>query len=214
MLLKKHLCFLLVLSLCGQTAWSQHGLSIKGRVMEQDANIPIAYVSIAIVRNDSIVDGTVSNEEGHFALTTVDDFQVLHVNFIGYEPKVVLRESIDPHKRIEIFLALRQEVLDEVVVAAERTATQQLIDRKVINVGADLQQTGISALEVFDQITEIQTDLGTGQISLRGNSNVLILINGKPSGFSPSELLAQIPSSTIDKIEIITSPSAKYQADG
>ena len=104
--------------------------------------------------------------------------------------------------------------IDEVTVTAERTTSIQKIDRKIINLGNDIQQVGTTALEALDQITEVQTDLSTGVISLRGSSDLRLLVNGKPSGQNAGELLGQIPSASIDRIEIISAPSAKEQADG
>ena len=206
--------FFILFVLLSPIVYSQSDFHIKGEILESDSNIPIEYASIAIIKNGSTIDGCISGKDGTFKLQTVPDFHQLKVSFIGFETKIISRSEIKAKHSLKIFLSPTEELLDEVLVETERTVTQQLIDRRIINVGADLQQTGATALEVFDQLAEIQTDLSSGEISLRGSNNILLLVNGKPSGMSPSELLAQIPSSSIDKIEIITSPSAKYQANG
>ncbi len=200
--------------LAGQVLLGQNSFLFKGKIIGSESLTPISYVSVAILKNDTIIDGTLSDSKGEFLLIIASDFDSVRIGFIGYQTKIILREEITFNQSLEIYLESNEVFLDEVTIEVERTVTEQLIDRKVINVGSDLQQTGATALELFDQVPEIQTDLSTGEISLRGNSNVLILINGKPSGLSASEVLSQIPSSSIDKIEIITSPSAKYQADG
>lgn len=103
--------------------------------------------------------------------------------------------------------------LEEVVMVKEKSKTELFLDKKVIHVGKDLLSGGGDALTVLERVPEIQSDQD-GNISLKGNQNVNVLINGKPSPLSTAELLRQIPSANIDKIEIITSPSAKYTADG
>lgn len=214
MISKMHFYLINLLVLLSSIVSAQDNLHIKGKILESGSNTPIEHASIAIIKDGSTIDGCISEENGKFRLQTLSDFHELKVSFIGFEPKVIPRSAIESKDLLEIFLSPAEELLNEILVETERTVTQQLIDRRIINVGADLQQTGATALEVFDQLAEIQTDLSSGEISLRGSNNILLLVNGKPSGMSPSELLAQIPSSSIDKIEIITSPSAKYQANG
>ncbi|MEM8526835.1 MAG: TonB-dependent receptor family protein [Bacteroidota bacterium] len=189
-------------------------LAVEGIVIDETSKQPIEYATISVFRNDSLLDGTTTKKDGSFKLKIKADFDYLEVSFIGYQTTQIPRKKIVAKEKIVVSLFPHEAILEEVTIQAERTVTQQLIDRKIINVGADLQQTGSTALEIFDQITEIQTDLSSGVIFLRGSSNVLVLINGKPSGLSPSELLAQMPATSISKIELITSPSAKYQADG
>ena len=112
-----------------------------------------------------------------------------------------------------IKLAPEEFSLDEVTIVAETTTVRQLIDKKVIDVGNDILSSGGNAATVLSQLSEVDAD-ENGSISLRGNSNVQVLVNGKPSPLSASELLLQIPASEIKTIEVITSPSAKYRADG
>ena len=113
----------------------------------------------------------------------------------------------------DVELAFAEMELDEVVVEGDRTTVQQFVDKKVINIGSDLLATGGDATAVLSQLPEIRAD-ENGGISLMGSQNVRVLINGKPSPLSTVELLRQIPSNQIETIEIITAPSAKYQADG
>ena len=104
------------------------------------------------------------------------------------------------------------ENLQEVELRRNPTVVQK-IDRKVINIGKDLTSAGASAAEIMNNIQSVSVDKD-GNISLRGNSNVRILIDGRPTNISPSQLLQQIPSTSIKSIELITNPSAKYNPEG
>ena len=197
-----------------QALFAQNNFQLIGKIMDSTLGIPIEYATISVFKNKTIIDGLITDKDGAFQLQTITDFQYIEVSFVGYRTQKIAPTKVITKVPLTILLVPAAESLDAIEVTAERTTTQQLIDRKIINVGADLQQSGGNAMEIFDQIAEVQTDLSTGEIFLRGSSNVRILINGKPSSLSPSELLGQIPASEIDKIEVITSPSAKHQAEG
>lgn len=206
-----HPLFLLVFisSLSGQSS-----IKVKGVVLDANDKTPVPYASVVIYEGEKLLDGVSTDNFGHFDITIEQEATHMEVSFIGYKKRTLLPDEWNPSVSLKILLTSSSEQLDEVVVSSERTLTQLAIDRKIINLGADLQQSGTTALEAFDQLTEIQTDLSTGSLSLRGSGNVRLLINGKPSAMTPSEVLAQIPASSIDQIEIITSPSARNQADG
>lgn len=186
----------------------------KGLVADGDTKELIPFATITAFSEKAFVNGTSTNESGQFKLSLQDPITRLEISFIGYETTVINVSEIKNSEDITFILKPSISELDEVIVQGEQTTTQLKIDRKIINLGADLQQSGTTTLEAFDQITEIQTDLGTGSLSLRGSGNVRLLINGKPSGLSATELLEQLPASSVQRVEIITSPSAKNQADG
>lgn len=189
--------------------------AIKGTVLDATNQTPIPYATIVLLNDSTIIDGAISNDQGTFSIRKpASDFNTIEVRFMGYQTYRTGKSSIKTLDNITVSLTPSVEHLEEVTVTGERTLTLQKIDRKVINLGSDLQQAGTSALEALDQISELQVDLGSGSISLRGSGDVRVLINGKPSGMSAAELLQQIPSSSIDRYEIITSPSAKEQANG
>lgn len=193
--------------------FSQKNLVYKGVVKDANTQESIPYATVAIYNNTNLIDGVSTNNDGEFQLKSNKDATHIEVSFIGYKTYILQISTITDANAIAINLQSSNE-LDEVVIQAERTTTQLKIDRKIINLGADLQQSGTTTLEAFDQISEIQTDLGMGTISLRGSGNVRVLVNGKPSPLNTTDLLQQIAASSVDKIEIITSPSAKNQADG
>ncbi|NER15030.1 TonB-dependent receptor [Leptobacterium flavescens] len=202
------LFFLLSISLFSQKT------HLKGKVIDKQDQEPIAYATVTIYNGTRLIDGVSTDEEGNFQLKTTAPFTHLELSFLGYKSlKLPFSEIKDP---LHLLFTLEVDInnLDEVVLKGERTLTRFKTDRKIINLGSDIQQSGVNALEAFDQIPEIQADIGTGTLSLRGNDNVRLLINGKPSSLNAVELLEQVPASLVESVEIITSPSVKYRADG
>jgi len=211
----KHLfiLFSLLILTSGISVFAQK-TQIKGVVIDAVTQEKISFATIAIYDQDKLVDGVSANENGIFQLKTNKEFTHLEVSFIGYKTMQVQASEIESQKEFTISLVVDVSALDEVIIEGERTTSQLKIDRKVFNLGSDVQQSGTTVLEAFDQIVDIQVDLGTNSLSLRGSGNVRLLVNGKPSSMGATELLEQIPSSSVDRIEIITSPSAREQADG
>ncbi len=187
---------------------------IKGKVSDQVTGEPVAYASIALFDNQTIVDGVITNESGMFQLKTPKKFTSVVVSFMGYKTYTIDISEIKDPGNIVVHLELNDSYLEEIVVEGNTTTSQLKVDRKVVHLGNDIQQAGVNTLEAFDQIPEIDTDLATGTISLRGSDNIQVLINGKPSALIASEMLQQLPASSVSKVEIITSPSAKHRADG
>ena len=194
--------------------YAQQRNNFQGIVLDKNTKEGIPYATITAYKNSDLINGTSTDSYGKFKLSLKEKVSHLEITFIGYKNKILKLEDIADNNSISIMLESSVEELDVVVINAEQTTTNLKIDRKIINLGSDLQQAGATALEAFDQITEIQTDLGTGSLSLRGSGNVRLLINGKPSSLNPTELLGQIPASSVLRVELITSPSAKNQADG
>ncbi|MFC5046723.1 TonB-dependent receptor domain-containing protein [Aquimarina hainanensis] len=192
--------------------------TVKGTVIDSNLKQPIPYATIVV--NDSskkIISGGITTEGGTFVIADIPKgTYTLQVQFIGYttytqEIQITKQNS---HLNLGTILLKEQvESLDDVTIVAERTTIEQKIDRKVINVGKDLTTTGGSAAEIMNNIPSVNVDQD-GNIALRGNENVRILIDGKPTNISASQLLKQIPSSSIKKIELITNPSAKYNPEG
>jgi len=211
--MKKIATFILLLFLCSLEIFAQE-TQIKGIVKDEITQEEIAFATIALFNEGEIVDGISTNENGEFQLKTDKKFTYIEVSFIGYNKKQLLFSEIINLNNLIIDLTVDESVLDEIIIEGIPTSTQLKIDRKVIRLGNDIQQAGVNALEAFDQIPEIETDIAMGTISLRGSDNVRVLINGKPSSLSALEVLQQIPASNINRVEIITSPSAKHQADG
>ncbi len=193
--------------------------TIKGKVIDGTIEQPLPYVNI-IVKNDKgeIVTGGITTDEGYFEISKIPDGKLtVSVQFIGYK---TVNKSIDvnkKNKRIDlgiINLIEEAESLNEVTVIAETSTIQQKVDRKVITVGKDLITSGPTASDIMNNLPSVNVDQQTGNISLRGNANVRVMIDGKLSNIPAAQLLKQIPSESIKSIELITNPSAKYNPEG
>ncbi|HET7361301.1 MAG TPA: carboxypeptidase-like regulatory domain-containing protein, partial [Salinimicrobium sp.] len=192
--------------------------SITGTVMDKSLQQPIPYATVTIkTTSGELVTGTISTENGTFSIEKIPyDTYILVVQFMGYKSlkKEILISAED--KKVDlgtIYLEPSVAELEDVVVTAERTTIEQLIDRKVVHVGKDLSTSGASAAEIMNKIPSVRVDMD-GNISLRGDGNVRVLVDGKPTNIDAATLLKQIPSSSIEKIELITNPSAKYSPEG
>ncbi len=205
--------FMLLMCFVSFSIFAQNTV-LQGIIIDAESKEPLTYATVAVFNGDAIIDGTSTNENGTFRLQLNSEFTAVEFSFISYNTLRLEKANLNTQDDNQIQLQPTVENLNEVVIQGEQTTVKMEIDRKIVRLGSDLQQAGTNALEAFDQLTEVQTDLSTGTLSLRGSSNIRLLINGKPSGISPGELLNQIPSSSIDRIEIITVPSAKNQADG
>jgi iron complex outermembrane receptor protein len=192
--------------------------SISGKVIDESLDVPLPYVNI-IIKNEKgeIVTGSITQEDGTFEITKIPEGKItVTAQYIGY--KAIVKELTITRKNRKFDLGelrLEEEAasLDEVTVVAETSTIQQKVDRKVINIGKDLAASG-TASELMVGIPSVSVDAQTGDISLRGNQNVRVMVDGKLSNIPTAQLLKQIPSSAIKSVELITNPSAKYDPDG
>ena len=191
---------------------------ITGKVIDKTSNEALPYVNI-VVRDiaKKIITGGITDEKGIFEIKDIPKGKsIVEVQYIGF--KIHSKEiNITNKKKINLgTIALEEDsaTLDEVVVRAETSTIVQKVDRKVINVGKDLTSAGTTASELLNNVQSVSVDSQTGSISLRGNDNVRVLVDGKPTNISAAQLLKQIPSTSIKSIELITNPSAKYNPEG
>jgi hypothetical protein len=194
--------------------------AINGLVYDLKSNIPLEYANIILYRqNDSLqVTGTISNQDGYFTLNDIlPGRYYLDVYFMGYEKKRTQDLRVTPQNPLIKLgmIALKPFVLTEKIIEvdAERPAISYHIDKKVINVSEQYAAISGTAADVLENIPSVSVDI-EGNVSLRGSSNFIVLIDGRPSILESSEALQQIPASSIESIEIITNPSAKYDPDG
>ncbi|ESU22229.1 putative TonB-dependent outer membrane receptor [Flavobacterium enshiense DK69] len=212
------ICFLSSLGSAFAQAPSAALGSVSGKVVDKATKEPIGYASVSVKEGDKVVTGAVTQDNGNFNIPNLElKSYTLVVQFIGYKTfsKAFTLTSAD--KSINFgTIAIESEAtqLEGVNIVAERSNIVQKIDRKVVNVGKDLIASGTTASEIMNNIPTVSIDPQTKELSLRGNSNVRVLIDGKPSNIEASQLLQQIPSSSIKQIELITSPSAKYNPEG
>ena len=194
-------------------------ISLSGKVIDQETQQPLEYATITL-KNPRFPDrlqGGITNEEGVFNFEVFPGRYIITTEYISFEKDikedVVLRESKDLGT---IALGMEVNSLNEVELVAERTEVEIRLDKRVYNVGKDITVRGGSVSDVMDNIPSVSVDV-EGNISLRGNDNVRILINGKPSGLvglSGPDALRQLPAESIERVEVITSPSARYEAAG
>lgn len=193
--------------------------TIKGKVLDKTLRQPIAFAAIVIKSsNDSTITGGITQEDGSFEINKLPDgtfkFEVQFIGYKTFSQEVTISKK---HKEIDlgsISLVEEAQELSGVEVVGERTTIEQKIDRKVINVGKDLTTAGATASDIMNNIPSVNVDQQTGELSLRGNSNVRVMVDGKLSNVPVAQLLRQIPSTSIKSIELITNPSAKYNPEG
>jgi len=192
---------------------------ISGRVVEGRSQLPVEFATVVALDATSreIAAGTTTDQNGNFLLSTDKrDFQI-EISFIGFDVTTV-KDFVVKDGKVNLGVVELQEnsqLLDEVVVRAEQSQTEFKLDKRVFNVGKDLSSTGASALEVLNNVPSVNVSI-EGDISLRGSQGVQILINGKPSVIASEQgnTLGTITADMIEKIEVITNPSAKYDAEG
>ena len=196
--------------------------TISGVVMDEtEANIlQYATVSLMRKRDSMLVTGSITDTDGKFKLSAPAGRYFLKLEYISCHPKIIdpIRLGRNNLSMDLGSLSLQQNtsMLKEVEVTAEKSRLEIGLDKKIFNVGKDLSNIGGSATEALENIPSVIVDM-EGNISLRGSDNVRILIDGKPSGLmgiSPATALEQIPANTIERIEVITNPSVRYDAEG
>lgn len=194
--------------------------SISGTVIDNALQQPVAYAAVVIKSEDGseTITGGITNDDGTFEIKKLPDGSfLLEVQFIGYKTHsetLVINKNNRNLNLGTITLMENTQELDEVELVGERTTIEQRVDRKVINVGKDLTTAGATASDIMNNIPSVNVDAQTGDITLRGNSNVRVMVDGKLSNVPVAQLLRQIPSTSIKSIELITNPSAKYNPEG
>lgn len=193
---------------------------VTGKVIDKTLQQAVAYAAIVIksVGDNSTIGGSITTEDGMFEVKKLPEGTFkLEVQFIGYKTYFKEITISQNNRKIDLgVITLEEEVeeLNGVDVVAERTTIEQKIDRKVINVGKDLTTAGATASDIMNNIPSVNVDQQTGELTLRGNANVRVMVDGKLSNVPVAQLLKQIPSTSIKSIELITNPSAKYNPEG
>ncbi len=197
--------------------------TVSGKVLDSQTNIPIEYANITIYRSrdSQLANGAVTNQDGRFLIEKVMPGKYsAKISFMGYtnftiDSFLVTPKSLNVDLGI-IKLSTKSVSTQEVVVTGQKDMITNNLDKKVVNVDANIASSGGSALDVMQNVPSVTVD-ADGGVALRGSKNVTFLIDGKPSGLagvSGSDVLTQIPASSIESIEIVTNPSAKYDPEG
>ena len=197
--------------------------TITGRIVDSTTHQPIEYASISLVTqaDDKVVNGATTDDKGKFALTAIaDGTYKMQVYFIGFKTGIKTNIVIDKNNSIitlgDFKLISTTAKLKEVEVTAEKGLIENKIDKMVYNAEKDVTSQGGVASDMLKKIPQVSVDID-GNVELQGNSNIRFLINGKPStlfGNNIADVLQAIPASQIQSIEVITSPGAKYDAEG
>lgn len=195
---------------------------IKGKVVDAETQAPLEYATITIFsqKDSSIITGDISNDQGVFIIEAAPGTHFAKIEFIGFESQIIKEITLDNKNRFvdlgTIKVGVNTETLTEVEVRAEKSTVQMALDKRVFNVGKDLANAGGNAADILDEVPSVAVDV-EGNVSLRGSEGVQILIDGKPSGLvgiGNSNGLRSLPANLIDKVEVITNPSAKFEAEG
>ncbi len=213
---------MLVLSVLTVYAETEKGAQITGKVIDASTKQGMEFANISLRKTGSkeFIKGTVSDQLGTFRLDGVSNGNyVVAVSVVGYatfEKELTIGTGQKTINLRNILLKEDTQLLNEVQVVGQRSQMKFEIDRKVFNVDQSLATAGGSASDVLGNIPSVQVD-PEGEVSLRGNSSVTVWINGKESGLSAdnrAQILEQLPAESIERVEVITNPSAKYNPEG
>ncbi|WP_088341261.1 TonB-dependent receptor domain-containing protein [Robiginitalea sediminis] len=221
--MKHLLLLLLVVCTLGLQAQRPQGqaenIKITGTVLDQDTGRPLEYATVVMesVREPSRITGGITDLDGKFEVELPRGMYNIRVEYISYTTYSLENQRLFQSKDLgEIRLGVNATQLEAVEVVGERTTVEVRLDKKIYNIGKDLTNSGATISDALNNVPSVDVDV-EGNISLRGNENVRILINGRPSalaGFGSTDALQQLPADAIERVEVITSPSARYDAEG
>ncbi len=193
--------------------------NITGTIIDAQngSSIPYAVVVIKSSLTQEMITGTTTDPQGKFSLTTDVQNIVLEINFMGYATKTIrkVKPNNDQIDLGNIKMEPNFQELEEIAVVAEKSTVEFKLDKRVFTVGKDISSSGMGALDVLNRVPSVNVDI-EGSVTLRGNAGVQILINGKPSVLADQggNALSTITADMIESVEVITNPSAKYEAQG
>ncbi len=193
--------------------------NIMGTILSEETKQPIAFASVALlnVLDSTTIDGVLSDEEGRFSLSATEGEYLIKVTSLGFSPffsdPVIIQSNTMEVSIPNIVLTPTMTTLDEVEIQGEKSLMVMSLDKQIFNVGQDLSNAGATAVEILSNIPSVTVD-PTGTIKLRGSADVRVLIDGRPSGLTRGAGLQQLQGGLIEAIEVITNPSARYEAEG
>ena len=212
-MLQKHHYFFILLCLLSQLFFGQ----ISGFVLDSQNRAPIEYATIVIKKGTEVLDGTISKKDGSFEISiNPESNYIIDISFLGYETQSIDSFEIEKGNMIalgEILLQPTQTQLEEVVLNSNISSIQSKIDRQVYAASEFSIAKGGNASDLIRNIPSISIN-AIGEISVRGSSGFVVLLNDKPIQSDVQSLLNQIPANSIKNVEVITAPSAKYDAEG
>lgn len=191
---------------------------IKGKIIDMETDGPLEYATVSLFnsQDSTLVTGVITDSKGNFSLKAKPGKYYVVLQFIGYESKTININLKNNISLGDIVLRPDSALLEEVEVVAEKSTMTMTLDKRVFNVGKDVSSTAGNAIEVLDNIPSVNVDV-EGNVSLRGDSGVQILVDGKVSGLagvSTQDALRSLQADMIEKIEVVTNPSVRYDAEG
>ena len=220
--MKKVTSFLFLVLIGINCAFSQAGqpgkkIKLTGKVIEKNSAQPLEYATIVVqnTQKTDVVTGGITNTKGEFEIEVTAGTYDIRVEFISFKTIEFKQRALLENTNLgTIGLVDETTQLGEVVLRAEQSTVDIKLDKRVYNVGQDMMVKGGSVSDVLDNVPSVSVDVD-GTVSLRGNESVRILIDGRPSNaININDALRLIPADAIDKVEIITNPSARYDAEG
>ena len=195
--------------------------NIKGKVFDKDSGTPLEYATVSLFHlpDSTFVSGVITEANGSFTILASQGKYYIAVQFMGYltkELNVNVKNDSEDINLGKIFLQQNSELLDEVEVVAEKSTMTMTLDKRVFNVRKDIASTAGNAIEVLENIPSVTVDV-EGNVSLRGDDGVQILVDGKVSGLvglSTQDALRSLQADMIERIEVVTNPSVRYDAEG
>ena len=193
-------------------------ISITGNIIDSNTKEPLEYATVVLNNLETKqLSGGITDEKGNFTIKIIPGTYDVNFEFISFKTIKISKKIINSSLNFgTIKLSEDSDKLDEIVIIAEKSTVEIRLDKRIYNVGKDMTVKGGSASDVLDNVPSVDVDV-EGNVSLRGNENVRILIDGKPSalvGLSGSDALRQLPADAIERVEVVTSPSARYDAEG
>lgn len=194
----------------------QKSITVSGKVIEKKTASAIEFATITLINSSDgkVIVETITDGKGTYSLKITPGKYNIKAEFIGLESSTLENFDLQNNQVLPPFLLEEMPTqLETIEIQTEKTTIEHKLDKKVFNVGSDLVSKGGNAIDILNNVPSVSVNYN-GAVSLRGNTGVRILINGKPSVLTANNGLEQIPAENIEKVEVITNPSSKYDSEG
>lgn len=193
-------------------------VKVTGKLIEQDTKLPLEFANVTIQTTANVtVNGGLTDAKGEYSIEVPAGTYNIKFDFISFKPAAITGKTITENTNLgTTALAPDATLLKEVEIVAERSTVEIKLDKRVYSVGQDMMVKGGTVSDVLDNVPSVSVD-AEGNVALRGNQSVTILIDGRPSnlaGSNVADVLKLLPADSVDKVEVITNPSARYDAEG
>lgn len=198
------------------TVFGQQPNTIKGKIVDEATSTPVEYATITLFDvNKNIIGGGISEGNGTFLINYTSPYPSVVIEYLSYKTLTlsIPQGSNNNYDFGIIKMTSSAIAMEEVQIVAQKSTTQFQLDRRTFNVGSDISSRGRNALDVLSNVPSVSVDVD-GAITLRGNTNVRVFINGRPSSLSGTNALRTLTATQIEKIEVVTNPSARFEAEG